>query len=76
MNRKLPLFSFGVSILWICVSTFQIINTRMKILFEWRHGVTESLTYAFLFFWIGMLAISVWSFWMSRKRRRNGIRVD
>jgi hypothetical protein len=75
MNRKPPPFSFGVSILWICASTFEIINTRTQILFERRHGVTEFLTYAFLVFWIGMLTISIWSFWMSRKGRRSGAQV-
>jgi len=75
MNLKPP-FTFGISILWICVSILQVINTQTRILFERRHGVAESLTYAFLVFWIGMLAISIWSCWISRSGRRNGARVD
>jgi hypothetical protein len=75
MNRK-PLFSFGLSIVWICVCALQTVNFWTRILFERRHGVTELSTYAFLVFWIGMLAINIWGFWISRKGRRNGVQVD
>jgi len=57
MNRKPP-FSFGISIIWICVSTLQIIDKGMRISFERSHGVTEWVGYAFLVFWIGLFAIS------------------
>jgi hypothetical protein len=69
MKRK-PLFSFGMSILWICASILSIDTTRMRIAFERSHGVTMWQSYAFLVFWIAMLIVSLWSCWISHKARK------
>ncbi len=69
MKRK-PLFSFGMSIFWICMSILLIDTTRMRIAFERSHGVTLWQSYAFLIIGIAMLITSLWSCWISHKARK------
>ena len=60
------LVSFCVSIVWICASALQLNGLRRQILFEQRQGTTDWVTCALLAFWVGVLALSIWSCWMSR----------
>ena len=66
-------FTLGLSVFWICISILEIDVTRMRIIFERNHGVTEWQSKAFLVFWIITLIVSLYSCWVSHKaRKENG----
>jgi hypothetical protein len=64
MSRS-RVFSFIVSIVWVCAGALQINGLREQILYEQRNGLTEWETWALLVFWVGVLVLSLWSCWIS-----------
>lgn len=74
---KLKPAPLGISVLWLFISLFGILNTRSRIIFERNHlGQAMPMSYVFLALWIGVLWLGIWSCWASHKRRNSEAQVD